>query len=183
MLKVELLTNGKRNPVGVQPDCVKFSWRYAADSAQFQQKAYRILVCTKKQMLENETADLWDSGWVAAADNLNIPSGISAFPAMKPIYWTVCLRNAEGAVYISNPAFFAVQPKRWRAKWIWKNNKLCVNDIAGFKKEFTLEKPVDYAYLCVSAHSQYKIWVNKWEAMCLRHRQTPKMISVFWALM
>lgn len=160
MLNVELLTNGKCNPIGVQPDCVKFSWRYPAESSQFQQKAYRILVSTKKRMLKNATADLWDSGWMESADNLNIPSGISAYPAMEPIHWTVCLRDADGAVYTSRPASFVVQPKRWKAKWIWKNNEIHVNDVAGFKKEFALEDSVDYAYLCVSAHSQYKIWVN-----------------------
>ena len=160
MLNVELLTNGMRNPVGVQPDCVKFSWRYTPECAQFRQKAYRILVCTQKQMLEKNTADLWDSGWVESAQNLNIPSGITAYPSMRPIYWGVCLRDADGAVYISCPASFAVQPKRWKAKWIWKNHATCVNDIAGFKKEFNLEDSVDDAYLCVSAHSQYKLWVN-----------------------
>ena len=160
MLNVELHTNGMCNPVGIQPDCVKFSWRYAPEPTPFQQKAYRILVCTKKQMLENGTADLWDSGWVASENNLNIPSGIEKYPTMKPIYWTVCLRDAGGAVYTSRPASFVVQPRRWKAKWIWKNNEIHVNDIAGFKKEFNLEDSVDYAYLCVSAHSQYKIWVN-----------------------
>ena len=159
MLNVELLTNGKRNPIGVQPDCVKFSWRYPAESSQFQQKAYRILVSTKKRMLKNATADLWDSGWVESADNLNIPSGISAYPAMEPIHWTVCLRDADGAVYTSRPASFVVQPKRWKAKWIWKNNEIHVNDIAGFKKEFALEDSV--------------------EAMCLQLRRLPKMTSVF----
>ena len=144
MLNVELLTNGKRNPVGVQPDCVKFSWRSAPESAPFQQKAYRILVCTKKQMLENGTADLWDSGWVASENNLNIPSGIEKYPTMKPIHWVVCLRDAAGAIYTSRPASFVVQPKRWKAKWIWKNNESRVNDIAGFKKDFDLEDSVDY---------------------------------------
>lgn len=160
MLNVELLTNGRRNPVGVQPDCVKFSWKYPVEVARFQQEAYRIQVSTKKQMLENGTPDLWDSGWVVSGNNLNIPSAIAQCPAMKPIYWTVCLRDAEGAEYIMEPAYFVVQPRRWKAKWIWKNHEICVNDIAGFKKEFTLEEHVDYAYLCVSAHSQYKIWVN-----------------------
>ena len=97
MLNVELLTNGRRNPVGVQPDCVKFSWKYPAEVACFQQKAYRILASTKKQTLANGKADLWDSGWVVSENNLNIPSAISQCPAMKPVYWTVCLRDAEGA--------------------------------------------------------------------------------------
>jgi alpha-L-rhamnosidase len=160
MLNVELLTNGKRNPIGVQPDCVKFSWKYPAESFQFQQKAYRILVSTKKQTLEYGNADLWDSGWVASANNLNISSGIVKYPTMKPIYWIVCLRDADDAVCTSTSASFVVQPKRWNARWIWKNHEICVNDIAGFKREFNLDEPVDYAYLCVSAHSQYKIWVN-----------------------
>ena len=150
MLNVELLTNGKCNPIGVQPDCVKFSWRYPAESSQFQQKAYRILVSTKKQILEYGNADLWDSGWVVSANNLNISSGIVKYPTMKPIYWIVCLRDADDAVYTSTSASFAVQPKRWNARWIWKNHEICVNDVAGFKREFNLDEPVDYAYLCVS---------------------------------
>ena len=100
MLNVELLTNGRRNPVGVQPDCVKFSWKYSAEDACFQQKAYRILVATKKQILDNVNADLWDSGWVVSENNLNVPSEISVYPVMKPIYWTVCLRYAYGNLYM-----------------------------------------------------------------------------------
>lgn len=163
MLNMELFTNGRRNPVGVQSDCVNFSWIYPAEYAPFQQRAYRILVSTKKQSLENGNADLWDSGWVVSEKNLNVPCGIEQYPVMKPIYWTVRLRDAADAEYISEPACFVVQSKRWKAKWVWKDNEIRVNDIAGFKKEFTLEESADYAYLCVSAHSQYKIWVNGYQ--------------------
>lgn len=157
MLSVELLVNGIRNPIGVRPDCVRFSWRYPQKLADFHQNAYRILVSSKKQMT---SGDLWDSGWVKSAENLNIPSGIKEYPSMKPVFWMVLLRGEDGAQYSCGPAHFAVQPKRWKAKWIWKDKEVCVNDVAGFRKNFDLNYSVDHAYVCVSAHSQYKLWIN-----------------------
>ncbi len=46
------------------------------------------------------------------------------------------------------------------AKWIWKDTKFTKNDYAYFRKEYRIDKPVEEAFIHVSAHNHMKLYVN-----------------------
>lgn len=51
--------------------------------------------------------------------------------------------------------------KVWKAKWIWKNNRVEVNSFACFRKEITVKKRVVAAKAYVSAHNHFELYINK----------------------
>ena len=61
----EVLCDGRRDPVGVDPGGVRFSWVMESDARGQAQGAYRLEVASSREALLAGRADIWDSGRVA----------------------------------------------------------------------------------------------------------------------
>lgn len=157
---LQLLVNGMNEPVGVCGENIAFTWQFDEENASFVQKAYRILVATKESLIYDETPDLWDSGWIEGNNNCNIPCNASQLPQMSPIYWTVELQGEDGLIHKAQHSHFVVCPQKWNAQWIWKDHNIETNSYATFRREFCVDTDIDAAFLCVSAHSNYKLYIN-----------------------
>jgi alpha-L-rhamnosidase len=48
----------------------------------------------------------------------------------------------------------------WKAKWIWKDAALRVNDFVFFRREYEIIKPLQSARVYVSAHNHFELFVN-----------------------
>lgn len=48
----------------------------------------------------------------------------------------------------------------WKAKWIWKDTGITVNDFAYFRKEYNLKSPAAGARVYVSAHNHFELYIN-----------------------
>ena len=85
----EILCDGRRDPVGVDPAAVRFSWMMESDARGQSQRAYRITVASSPEALLAGKADVWDSGRVASGESLLVsyggprlkPAGPKRFPA------------------------------------------------------------------------------------------------------
>jgi len=51
-------------------------------------------------------------------------------------------------------------PDNWKAKWIWKDCEIRVNDFACFRKEFEVENDIRSTRVYVSAHNHFKLFIN-----------------------
>ena len=60
------------------------------------QTAYRILVATKKELLSEGKADVWDSGDVESSQSNGIVCGGKALQAGTVYYWTVRVTGPDG---------------------------------------------------------------------------------------
>ena len=59
-----LRTENLDNPLGLDVAAPRFSWQMSSDKKNVRQKAYRILVASSPELLEQDKGDLWDSGRV-----------------------------------------------------------------------------------------------------------------------
>ena len=157
-MNIDLLINGQREALGIALDKMYVSWIYPQQIASFKQAAYRLWI-TKG--LENETTPaFWDSGWIESKENLYMPCTATNLPCMTTLYARLSVRSIDGAILHSRPSRFVLAPDTWQAKWIWKPDLYITNDIAAFQKTFHIEDTVLDATINVSAHSQYKLWIN-----------------------
>ena len=87
-MSVELLTNGRARPMGVQEQ-PSFSWR---GDLTFVQKAYRISVTAE------DGKAVWESGWVESGESQWIRTD---FPLQSgTVYtWSCTLRDENGGTH------------------------------------------------------------------------------------
>src|SRR5690606_7297038 len=69
----QLTTENLVNPTGIDVEVTRFSWISKSEERGVTQSAYRILVASSKEKLEENKGDLWDSGKIASDQSLYIP--------------------------------------------------------------------------------------------------------------
>ena len=110
------------DPLGIDADKPRFSWKMKDDRPAARQQGYQLQVATSKEKLEAGEADVWDSGKVTGtASNEIVYSG----PALKPLttyYWRVQVTDLEGKeAPFSEIALFEtgfMDTEKWQGKWI-----------------------------------------------------------------
>lgn len=114
------------NPLGMDTDRPRFSWKISDPRREAHQTAYRILVASTRDFLERYQADLWDSGRVESDETLHVeyagkPLDSGGFYFWKVQAWTMSPHEEDSATAWSEQAYFSVGLLRsddWKAKWI-----------------------------------------------------------------
>ena len=60
-------------PQGIDETAPRLSWQLVSDQRGAHQTAWRVLVASSLEQLEQNVGDLWDSGRVVSGDVLHIP--------------------------------------------------------------------------------------------------------------
>lgn len=112
-----------QSPLGIEALHPRLSWKCHSEARDFEQSAYRILVASAPEKLNEQAADMWNSGWTQSAQSVLVTYGGKSLEAGKTYYWTVNIKNAAGeASGYSRPAQFTTGLRAdhdWQgAKWI-----------------------------------------------------------------
>lgn len=91
----ELLCEQKCNPVGIETQCPRFSWKISASHRGFVQAAYQVLVSDSEELLRNDEGNIWDSGKCLSEASLLIPFGGSKLRSSTRYYWKVRVWEAN----------------------------------------------------------------------------------------
>jgi hypothetical protein len=182
----ELLCDGRRDPIGVDPAAVRFSWVMESDARGQSQRAYWIAAASSREALLAGTADAWDSGRVASGDSLLVPYRGRRLEPGHAYFWRVRVEDAAGRLGDwSAPARFVTAlagPEDWgEARWIgyedMPERERVVPGIHGLldpkvhpkirrpvvpllRRVFTVRKPVAQALLFVSGLGHYEAYLN-----------------------
>lgn len=93
-LVTSLKVAGKVNPTGIAEAKPRFTWSYN-DPRGKAQEAYQVIVASRREKLEANEGDLWDSGIVSGSDTQVVYAG-TALNDRTTYFWKVRVRNAEG---------------------------------------------------------------------------------------
>ncbi|HEX9187981.1 MAG TPA: family 78 glycoside hydrolase catalytic domain [Vicinamibacteria bacterium] len=182
----EILCDGRRDPVGVDPAAVRFSWVMESEARGQSQRAYRIAVATSREALLAGRADVWDSGRIASTESLLVQYGGGTLEPARGYWWRVQVEDAEGRLAgWSAPGRFVTalaSPEDWgEARWIgyedMPERERVVPGIHGLvdpavhpkirrpgvpllRRAFTVGKPVAQALLFVSGLGHYEAYLN-----------------------
>lgn len=167
-----LKTEGLSNPLGIDVEKPRFSWKLEATTEQnVLQKAYQILVATSEENLLKNYGDVWNSGKVTSAESLWIPYAGMALKSNAPYFWKVKVWTNKGDAEWSSAALWSMgllSQNDWKAQWIgldrampWDSETQWSRLSARYlRKEFPAAKTIKRATAHISGLGLYELFIN-----------------------
>lgn len=156
-LKTEYLTN----PLGIDVPNPRFSWLLKSETRGMRQYAYRVIVATSKEMLEEGLGDMWDSGKVVSDENIHIEYAGKKLLSSTRYWWQVrCYSHAEETGNTSETAVFEtalLEPSDFICGWTGTEEEL---SSPIFRREFSLEKKAAQARAYICGLGYYEMYIN-----------------------
>ena len=133
---VQLRTEHRTNPLGMDAATPYFAWQSDATTPNWMQTGYQILVATSEKNLTTGKADIWDSGRIATSDSIDIPYSGPALKSQTRYFWLVRVWDNQGGNSTSTPAWFETglfSPSDWHAKWIRRTDPTADRELAAVR--------------------------------------------------
>ena len=152
-LKCEYLTN----PLGVDISKPGFSWKISSNERGVYQDEYKIVVSDNPSMNGN----IWDSGFVKSGNTVNIPYNGTVLKSNTCYYWTVEIKSGSNTVKSKQAQFHTgiLRESDWKAGWITTGKEIRHSSPI-FRKEFSVEKQIDKAFVFATAAGFYELFLN-----------------------
>ena len=167
--KIKSLTcEYQENPLGIDTKQPRLSWMMDSDERGQMQMAYRILVASTLDKLEEGKADLWDSGKILSDQSAHLVYQGKPLISRQRSYWKVKIwvKDGESSEY-SEPAFWEMallSPSEWQARWLRHPDFLDTlyeaKPAPMFRKEFSINKPIKEARAYVTGLGYYVMYLN-----------------------
>jgi len=153
----------QKQPIGIDHTAPRLSWTLTSDQRGQKQTAYRILVATSLDALNNDRGNLWNSGKVESNQQVNIPYAGRKLASAQRCHWKVMIWDEDGKPSAwsgsSSWEMGLLAADDWQAKWVGDGKPLPEDD-AGFyqddpaplfRKKFKATKEITQARLYISA--------------------------------
>lgn len=151
-------------PLTIDGDSVRFTWRYESDEpvASFRQHKVEVRIATDEESLADEESCVATSGRVRGGQMIVLPT--DSLDAESRYCWQVRGYNALGVETMVSPvAWFStakLHGKAWSAKWITDSYDKNYEPAPMFRKRFRLSGNVERASLYISAAGYYDAAIN-----------------------
>jgi alpha-L-rhamnosidase len=164
----ELLVDLMTAPLAVDSVNPRFSWKCNDPDRGEKQTAYQIIVGSTLAKMTSTVGDIWDTGKIESSRSTGIKYVGASLSSDTRYWWKVRTWDKDGnAGSYSRAATFDVGllEADWTAQFIWDGTEN-PNNVAFFRKQFTIDesKTIEIAKLYISAHDDYKLWVNHTKA-------------------
>ncbi len=185
---VELQVDNLKNPLGIDDGKPRFSWQLNDAAQGARQTAYEVQVASSEGLLQQDKADVWDSGRVESSQSLNVAYAGPVVAASTRYFWRVKVWGAPGTAYPESEISWwetgLLKEDGWHASWIgyetaeeaavrqapagWIASP-DVKELAvekgkeqrfAFRATVTLDKPVRQAALFATGQDTVSAWVN-----------------------
>ncbi|HVZ97212.1 MAG TPA: family 78 glycoside hydrolase catalytic domain [Chitinophagaceae bacterium] len=154
-----LLTENRKDPVGLDVSQPRFSWQLINPERNILQTAYEINVSDSK-------GKVWQSGKVPSDSSVHVTYKGPALQSGTKYIWQVRVWDNSGKHSPwSTPAFFytaLLNPSGWKAKWIGPGyiEDSIMRPSPLFRKEFIAGKKIRSAVAYITAHGMYEAAIN-----------------------
>ena len=161
---VGLLVNGVSNPLAIEREATRFTWRSTDTDRGEVQTAYQILVFSNSptSVFRPPSSVWWDSGKVESAQSAGVEYAGKALPSATRLWWEVRIWDQTGkpGAY-SAPACFdtGLAQSEWTAHYVW-DGTTNLNNFAYLRKTFSLTNNPSLAKVFVTAHNDYLLYFN-----------------------
>jgi alpha-L-rhamnosidase len=159
---VGLLVNGVSNPLAIDRDTARFTWRSVGTRRGETQTAYQILVASGADGLAAGAGDWWDSGKVDSDKSASVEYAGKTLPAATRFWWKVRTWDQTGkpSPYSAPDRFdTGLAQDDWTAHYIW-DGTTNPNNFAYFRKTFLIPQKPRLAKAYVTAHNDYLLYFN-----------------------
>lgn len=164
----ELRINALTEPLGIDGDPPRMSWKLQGDRRGIEQHAWQVRVATSEDALADP--DVWDSGKVDGRDSVDVRYAGPALESHTRYAWSVRVWDDLGAVSAwSAPATFEtalLDEADWQAQWIsppdvelgdeWTDYtvEFTASDIEGALGVYLRGEDTEHAYMWQLSQSQ-----------------------------
>lgn len=171
-LRCEYLTN----PLAIETPSPRLSWLVEESDPSIRgqkQSAYRLVVASRPELLEEGKADLWDSQKVQSDQTLHVEYAGKAIRSGLRCWWKVQVwdKNDHASKW-SEPSHWQIgliSPEDWKSDWIAfrdetpvhaDRKKLNLPAARYYRKDFVSSKPIRQATVYASALGNYRLYLD-----------------------
>ena len=168
-LKVESAVN----PIGIDVLLPRFSWQIKSQHKGAAQTAYQIIVASSLESVQNNQADLWDSGKISSEETLLVQYAGKQLVSKQQCYWKVRVWD-EGGVEsewstMSSWSMGLLNADDWKAQWIGLEKAMGTDDITSvftrlsarmLRKEVSIKKEVKHAVASICGLGLFEWYIN-----------------------
>ncbi len=150
------------NPIGIDAENPRFTWKLNDQRRNIKQAAYEIRVSEDVHFPEKTDKIVWQSGKIESRTNLAVYTG-KKLKSRTRYYWTVTIWDSEGNKNTAQESAFFETGKLnepWQAKWINDGQDTVVQPAPYFRKEVTLKKAVESARIYIAAAGLFELHIN-----------------------
>lgn len=162
LVVVGLLTDHSPDPLGIDEERPRFSWRLESDRRAVRQTAYRIVVSVAPG-LDEEGPEVWDSGWVESSLQLGVEYDGVALASRTRYRWNVAVRTADRMEAVGPTAHFEtafLSPSEWTGEWIGAVTMAPGVASPLFRHEFNVDAAIVRARVYVCGLGYYELLIN-----------------------
>ena len=163
----ELACENLVNPLAIDNTDPHFSWKLCSDANGAASTAYQVIVATCPEKLDENNADLWNSGKVVSQEIVSVPYGGKKLSSKAFAYWKVRVWDENGkAGEWSEPAYFGVgflEDNDWasNAAYIGVPNNKGKSEVSPLlRKKFTVREKDGRYLLHVNSLGYHEAYVN-----------------------
>ncbi len=153
------------NPLGIDALQPRLSWILPLDKPGQRQTAYQVLVASTEDLLQEGSADLWDSGKVASDQSTQVVYNGKPLASRMRCFWKVRAWDKDGQAWPWSETVFwtmgLLSPDDWKGQWIgadWMQDHK--GSLPWLRKTFALSEKPRRATAYVCALGYYELYVN-----------------------
>src|SRR5260370_5246372 len=160
-----LQVENRTDPLGIDVLSPRLSWNL--NQGPDVQRAYQVRAASASGLLNQDTADLWDSGMVESLQSSGIVYQGAALRSRQRVFWQVLVWTDSQSSTPSQwtvPAVFEMgllNPAGWAGQWIANPSWTSSQPLPLFVPQFTAPKTVPRASLYVPALGAYVVTRNR----------------------
>ncbi|MCK5906927.1 MAG: alpha-L-rhamnosidase N-terminal domain-containing protein, partial [Flavobacteriales bacterium] len=161
-----LVTEYKTNPIGIDVEKPRLSWKIISTEKNIIQTAYQIQVAKSKEDLKKGKNLLWDSKKVTSEQSIQLIYDGEKIASGQRVYWQVKVwTNTTTSKWTSGNDFWekGIETNDWQAKWISPKQVVDSSTVEAnpyLRKDFKLSKKIKSATLYVTALGLYEVFIN-----------------------
>jgi alpha-L-rhamnosidase len=164
---VDLVCEYHQNPIGIDIENPRFSWKLQSDQQDVLQSAYEIRVFASAGDISKKGRQIWTSGKISSDQSVNIEYAGPALKSMERAYWQVRVWDNKNKVTgWSELAYWEMgilDPASWTASWITMKDEKSSDDSRPaqyYRNEFSSAKKVSSARVYVTSLGLYELHLN-----------------------
>jgi len=160
------------NPLGIGIIKPRLSWIVESDERVQYQTAYRIIVASNQEIINNNEGDLWDSEKVLSDQTIHVIYEGKPLESEMKCFWKVMVwdKNDFPSEW-SEPSIWTMgllEVSDWKAKWIGaqlkeeKRSKVRrkYHPSPMLRKNFRIDNQIKQACVYVTALGEYELYIN-----------------------
>lgn len=156
----------RENPIGINVEKPRLSWKLISDKRNVLQTAYEIRTANSPKELRKSNKLFWASAKVKSSQSVHIVYKGPKLESGQRLYWQVRIWDDQGEVSDwSEVAFWEagiLNASKWEASWITMKEAVSESSLPAqyYRKEFSTRKKIKSARVHITSLGLYQLFLN-----------------------